>query len=90
MTRQAKWKKRARVALIRELGGYCNLCGETCLKKLEFDHINPATRRWQCCREGSYKRMLLYRIEHKLGLLQLLCRRCNARKGNRRKQLRWI
>jgi 5-methylcytosine-specific restriction endonuclease McrA len=88
MTRQAKWVKAARKRLLEELGGCCQRCGT--MRKLEFDHIIPATRHWVNEQHGTYKRMLIYRAEAKLGLLQVLCRKHNAQKGQNRKQQSFV
>lgn len=81
MTRQARWAKQARQRLIEDLGGRCVKCGT--VDCLEFDHIDPRSRRWEAHREGSYKRVLLYRVECRMGLIQLLCEKCNKKKGDK-------
>jgi hypothetical protein len=72
---------RRRAALLERLGGVCQTpgCG-TCFD-LQFDHIDAGTRTWHVRSAGRLKRIALYEREADLGLLQLLCRKCNARKS---------
>lgn len=75
--RQREWAARVRVQLIEKLGGKCVICG-TCYE-LEFDHKEPRT--WNCKQVSSEYRITLYKREAEAGKIQLLCRKCNARKG---------
>lgn len=68
---------RARQKLVEDLGGKCEECGET--SRLQIDHIYKPI--WMPRRVGSDMRLIIYRREAKLGLVRLLCVRCNRRKG---------
>jgi len=71
--------------LIEKLGGRCVGVlrnGKTCGTqwRLEFDHLQPRT--WEPRRLSRWARMARYWREADAGLIQLLCRSCNARKGH--------
>jgi len=73
-------KRRAaerRAELIAKLGGKCKCCGST--EDLEIDHINGRT--WNLREKSSDVRIAIYEREAKQGLLQILCKPCNASKG---------
>lgn len=74
----AAWAKRKREELIVTLGGKCVLCGA--IRRLEFDHID-GRRTWVAAKTSRWQRIINYAREAKAGLIQLLCRRCNAQKG---------
>lgn len=85
MSKQVKeWARRARYALIYELGGKCVVpeCGEEEYEKLTFDHIDG--KDWETTGLSTDQRMTIYRREHKLGLIQVMCQSCNAKKGDPR------
>jgi 5-methylcytosine-specific restriction endonuclease McrA len=71
------WAKRKRAELIEKLGGCCVHCGST--RRLEFDHLEPRT--WIARNLSQWGRMTRYIREAAEGKIQLLCRRCNYRKG---------
>lgn len=68
------WKQRLRVIL----GMKCSCCGAA--EQLEFDCIK-ARSNGHARREQS-QRVIFYREQWRCGNLQLLCRRCNAIKGD--------
>jgi 5-methylcytosine-specific restriction endonuclease McrA len=70
-----------RAALIQALGGCCVKCGTD--KRLEFDHKDPATRTWQAKSLNQYMRLIRYEQDAAAGLIQLLCKRDNQKKGDR-------
>jgi hypothetical protein len=75
------WIKRKKQTLIKSLGGKCTWCGRK--RDLEFDHIYGTT--W-IVRDVAYTtRLRLYSEEIVQGLIQLLCRSCNASKGDPRR-----
>lgn len=78
MSRQAQWAKTARIQLIIQLGATCQECGCTRIRKLEIDHIHGRT--YNLSKLGSHNRITIYRKEAQQGLIQVLCRKCNARK----------
>jgi 5-methylcytosine-specific restriction endonuclease McrA len=78
--RYVRWARKRRDKLRQLLGGCCVQCGTT--KKLEFDHINPATRTWDLRSVGYVRSMTLYWRDYDQGLLQLLCRKHNAMKSD--------
>lgn len=59
--------------LIKTLGGECAECGSK--RKLEINHIFERT--WKANRFNMYQRMLKYRKEAELGIVNLLCESCN-------------
>lgn len=73
--REARTRRRNR--LIQRLGGKCVECES--IVDLEFDHIFP--RNWKSHTVSSDRRLAIYEQEADAGLLQLLCRSCNAKKG---------
>lgn len=68
-----KWHK----AMVAALGGRCALCQRT--SRLELDHIDGRT--WSPRAVSWHLRIKRYREEMAAGLLQVLCRSCNALKG---------
>lgn len=70
-----KWHR----TLIEELGGCCVWCGKT--TRLELDHIEGRT--WKPSLVSWHRRIRRYRDEAAAGLLQVLCKTCNAVKGGR-------
>lgn len=83
MSKQSKaWARRRRFELIYELGGKCVQCGEEEYEKLEFDHIDG--KDWEATGLSTDQRMCRYVKEHRLGLLQVMCHVCNAKKGDPR------
>lgn len=75
-----KWAVKRRHELIEELGGKCALCGESKYEKLEFDHIHG--KDWSARGMSTDQRMCRYQKEAKLGLIQILCKDCNDKKGD--------
>jgi len=78
--RQRKWARKATVALRLSLGGKCAHCRTT--EKLTFDLVIPYDAGRHHKMEYSW-RVSFYRIEARHGNLQILCEKCNARKGNK-------
>lgn len=77
---------RERRQLIELMGGSCTACGDdedASGFSMEFDH--PNGRDWTPRRKNRWVRMALYRRDWLAGNLRLLCRRCNARDGARRR-----
>ncbi len=78
--RQRAWARRAYDRLIIELGGRCAQCGS--VSALTIDHVDGCdfdhnTVEWS-------HRISIYRREAKEGLLQVLCDKCNCKKGDPR------
>jgi hypothetical protein len=69
-------KRQRRAQLIEMLGGRCVRCGTT--DDLEFDHIDPATKRFVVC--SNLARPWNDLVEEALRC-QLLCRSCHRAKG---------
>ena len=80
--RVKKRAKERRKALIVLLGGVCKNPDDnlecTKHKKLEFDHIWGRT--WDTRKYNQNTRMKFFELEAEAGLIQLLCRSCNAKK----------
>ena len=72
--RQKDWARRARVALLEELGGVCKRCGAT--EPLEMDCIIPQGDKHH--KYETSQRISFYRFQHRTGNLQLLCEHCHA------------
>ena len=64
-------------AMIAQLGGHCVWCRKR--TRLELDHIHGRT--WSPRALSWHRRIKRYREEMAAGLLQVLCRSCNAIKG---------
>lgn len=82
--RTAYWRDKAqtlREKIVNLLGGKCVTCNKK--KRLELDHIDPNTRTWEACKLSQMGRARRYWKEFQQGLLQVLCRKCNSKKGNR-------
>lgn len=78
MARQHKlWARHARARLLVELGNRCAECEDT--RDLTFD-CKVSTGHLHHSMDPS-ARMCFYHKQHKAGNLQILCRRCNGRKG---------
>jgi len=77
--RQRDWARRVTAFLKEKLGGKCVKCGRTQL--LVFDHIDPRTKSYESRAVEWSHRVSLYRREIARGEIQLLCERCNDRKG---------
>lgn len=74
-----RYRLRLRLTLIAVLGGCCEWCGETDPDELEADHLE--TREWRARDLWSHQRTKKYIEEAIAGKVQLLCRSCNAMKG---------
>lgn len=75
---QRRWARRTTLKLRAELGGRCAYCGQR--TTLQFDCKFPVGD-YHHRMEWSW-RVSFYREQQRNGNLQLLCERCNARKGN--------
>lgn len=71
------WAHFGRLKLVKDLGGECVFCGKK--KTLELDHINGRT--WNARDKSRWMRLVIHRREARAGLLQVLCRKCNKKKG---------
>jgi hypothetical protein len=76
--RQKRWAREARKALFAKLGESCVVCGST--ERLTFDCIAPCGHKHH--RVDQSARTSFYRREFERGNLQVLCDRCNSRKGD--------
>jgi GDP-L-fucose synthase len=83
--RQKVWARKTYDQLVQSLGAKCVECGEVELEKLSLDHIDG--KDWTACKKDLSARVCIYRREAKAGLLQVLCRKCNSRKGDPRRHL---
>jgi hypothetical protein len=77
--RQVAWARRERAKLITLLGGKCEKCGESDPANLEFNHTSP--RNWEPRKHSQWGRIFRYRRDYAAGILNLLCRSCNASVG---------
>lgn len=76
--RQKEWARKARQALLVELGGRCAICGTD--QKLTFDCIIPQGDDHH--KKDTSARMSFYWRQHREGNAQILCEGCNGRKGD--------
>ena len=72
------WARRARQRLLEKLGMFCAHCGRT--DDLEFDCIVPMGDDHH--RKSTDQRMCFYHRQHRDGNVQVLCSKCNAKKGD--------
>ncbi len=70
------WARRVKLELKEIMGATCNRCG--CAGALEFDCIEPQGHDHH--KIGTVGRATFYRLQHKIGNLQLLCPDCHATK----------
>lgn len=77
--RKARYLRRLRIQLIEKLGGQCAVCGDR--EDLEFDHIDPKTKRYSSHKLSWAQRLFRYRKEIAEGKIQLLCADHNRCKG---------
>lgn len=78
MSRRHKLLARThRAQLLLELGNLCVQCGSG--SDLTFDCIIPQGHLHHSMDASA--RMYFYRKQHRAGNIQILCRRCNGRKG---------
>jgi ribosomal protein L40E len=70
-------RREYRRKLIAILGGKCRKCGGD--QNLEPHHTQPRT--WRSHERWAMSRLLVYLQEARMGILELLCRKCNAEEG---------
>lgn len=75
--RNKLWAKKKRAEIVRALGGKCKVCGAT--EELEIHHIFG--RKYDLELIGSDSRVSRYIKELRAGLIDVLCRSCNAKIG---------
>ena len=76
--RQKNWARNERERLLKLYGGVCRVCGGR--ECLEFDCIKPQGQAHHAF-EWSH-RISFYRRQAALGNIQVLCSKCNSRKGD--------
>lgn len=76
--RQREWAKKKRVELLTILGNKCKHCGTT--EHLEFDLLIPLGHAHH--HYDTSWAMSFYRQQHERGNVQILCKKCNAKKGD--------
>lgn len=76
--RHKAWARRARARLLLAFGGKCVACGST--EELQFDCIRPMGSKHHAY--DTSQRISFYRDQARRGNLQILCRLCNAIKGD--------
>ncbi len=82
--RQREWARRTRDFLRDFFGGKCARCDETNPDLLEFDTKTPTGHDHH--RICWPQRMSFYKKQFRLNNLQLLCKKCNAKKAGHEDQ----
>lgn len=72
-----EYREKRKKEAIRYLGGKCKKCNSK--KNLEFDHIDPTTKKNQI---SSMFTSSIVQFYEELNKCQLLCRRCHLRKSS--------
>lgn len=70
---------RARAELIGLMGGKCS--NEDCGSVFEFEFHHKFGKDWEPSKTSRWVRLARYRREWKAGLVELLCKTCNAKAG---------
>lgn len=78
--RQKEWARRTRDDIFNKLGRVCVKCGA--IEELEFDVIKPVGIDHAKRMDWS-QRMTFYKYQLAMNNLQVLCRVCNAKKGDK-------
>lgn len=74
---QKEWARKRRIELTMLLGGTCRECGTE--DNLTFDCVIPQGDKHH--KMDTSARMSFYNFQFRLGNLQVLCDKCNSRKG---------
>lgn len=75
-SRRLARKRQAYIHARRDELGPCWHCGST--DRLEFDHVDPSTKRRDVCRMLTYS---IKAIEEEIAKCQVLCKPCHVAKG---------
>jgi len=67
----------------------CISCGESDLRVLEFDHIDPTTKKESVSKMVSSKHYSIKRIEEEISKCQVLCANCHRKKTHTDLALWW-
>jgi len=78
-SRDRRYVDRVRAELFAQLGSRCVMCGS--YEDLTFDHIRGRGPRGSARSMSQTMRAADYRRAASRGELQVLCRRCNSRRG---------
>ena len=87
---QKKIRIRNREFLIDYLRKHpCTVCGESDLLVLDFDHIDPATKKFNVSRMVSSQHHSIKTIQAEIGKCQVLCANCHRRKTYKERGIKW-
>jgi hypothetical protein len=77
MQRVKDWRRRAKLLLIADAGGRCQICGyDRCVGALHFHHVDPSSKEFGIARRGFTRSIEKMRAE--VAKCVLLCSNCHA------------
>jgi 5-methylcytosine-specific restriction endonuclease McrA len=87
---QKRIRERNRAYVVAFLKNHpCSHCGETDLRVLEFDHVAPATKKFNVGRMVSSQHHSIASIQKEIDKCQVLCANCHRKKTHAERGISW-